>query len=46
MHIDRLLVGRTAGAEQGVDESGQPVRFADDDAGIFAQIRFLELAFQ
>ena len=43
VNVDRLLVGRTARAEQRIHEGGQAIRFADHDVGVFAQLRLAEL---
>ena len=43
MHVDRPLVRRSARAEQRVDETGQAVRLADYDIGVFAQLVLVEL---
>lgn len=43
VHIQRLLVRRASGAKQSIDECRQPVRFADDDIGVFPEFVAVEL---
>ena len=38
VHVDQRLLRRARRAEHGVDQRGEPVGFADDDAGVFAQV--------
>ena len=46
MHVDELLRGRTPGSEHGVEQVGEPIGFADDDARVFAQRRIEQLALE
>jgi hypothetical protein len=44
--IDRLLVGRTARAEQRVDQSCESICLTDNDIRVFSQLRIIELTLQ
>ena len=46
VHVDQLLRGRASGPEHGIEQIGEPVRFADDDARVFAQRRIQEFALE
>ena len=46
MHIQQLLGGRPSGAQHGIEQIGEAVRFADDHAGVFAQRRVEQLPFE
>ena len=46
MHIDGLLVRRSAGPEQRIDQRGKSIRLADDDVGIFLQFGIAKLALE
>lgn len=43
MDVHRLFVRRPAGAQQGIDETGQAIGLADYDAGVFAKLFVIEL---
>src|ERR1700723_2621183 len=46
VHVDQLLRWRAPGPEHGIEKIGQTVRFADDDARVFAQRRIQEFPFE
>ena len=41
-----LLRGRAAGPQHGIEQIGEPVRFADDDARVLAQRRIQQFALE
>ncbi len=45
VHVDQRLLRRARGADHGIDQRGQAIGLADDDAGVFTQV-FVQLALQ
>ncbi len=43
MHVEWLLVRRTPGTQQRVDETGESIRLADDHVGVLGELRVVEL---
>jgi hypothetical protein len=46
VNVGELAARRMSGAKQRIDQSGEPVRFADDHRGVFAHVLFGQLARQ
>ena len=46
VYVQRLLVRRAARTQQGIDETGETIRLADHDVGVFGEFRVLQLARQ
>ena len=46
VHVHELLRGRAPGSEHAIEQVGEPVRLADDDARVLAQRRIEQLALE
>ena len=44
VHVERMLVRRTARAQQGIDEIGETIRLADHNVRVLGQFLVLELS--